>query len=262
MMRHVSRWGLTMLAFVIGACAGETPVVETAGECADVHQGQICTWARMQGDSVVDVGATVAMASIENAPAEAMMHWPPPPSAALKLPAAVEQQTGLTHLTVYWEAMGHPPGPYLTPHFDFHFYTVSSEDRMAIDCADLTKPAALASGYSLPDVPLPPPMAEMVGVGTLVGLCVPTMGMHSLPTAELESTSPFRGTMVIGYNKGQPVFIEPMITKAMLMEKGGFELPIPSIPGLSGNYPREFRAEYDAQQATYRFVFSGFSSGT
>jgi len=262
MTKDVSGWGLTMLALVIGACTRETAVVETAGECADVHQGQICTWARMKGDSVVDVGATVAVASIENAPAEGMMHWPPPSSAALKLPAAVEQQTGLTHLTVFWEAMGHPPGPYLTPHFDFHFYMVSSEARQAIDCADLTKPALLPSGYSLPDVPLPPPMAEMVGVGTLVGLCVPTMGMHSLPAAELESTSPFRGTMVIGYDKGQPVFIEPMITKAMLMEKSGFALPIPSIPGLSGNYPRAFRAEYDAQQSTYRFVFSGFSSGT
>ena len=42
--------------------------------------------------------------------------------------------------------------------------------------------------------------------------------------------------MVIGYDKAQPIFIEPMITKAMLEEKAGFDLPIPGIPGMSGNY--------------------------
>ncbi len=132
---------------------------------------------------------------------------------------------------------------------------------MAIDCVDLSKPAELSAGYALPDVALPPPMASMTGVATLVGLCVPQMGMHSLPATELEGTGPFRGTMVIGYNKGQNVFIEPMISRAMLMEKASFDLLSPSIPGMKGSYPHSFRAEYDSAAAAYRFVFSGFSSG-
>ena len=250
------------VAVVLCACAKEVPVVEVSGECADAFQAQLCTWARMQGDSVIDVGAIVPVASIENAPKDAPMAWPPVPVATLRLPAAVQQQTGLTQLTIYWEPMGHPPGPYLTPHFDFHSYTISPEDRLAIDCADLSKPSVLASGYSLPDEILPPEMAAMTGVSTLIGICVPQMGMHSLLTAESESTSLFRGTMVIGYYRGKPVFIEPMISHAMLMEKGAFDLPIPSIPGMTGNYPRAFHAEYDAQHAVYRFVFSDFSPGT
>lgn len=264
MTRWTSRSTLAALVVGLGACAPKgAAIVETSGECADVYQASVCTWARMQGDSVIDVGATVPVASVENAPAEGgEMTWPPAAAAVLQMPAAVVDATGLTHLTVYWEAMGHPPGPYLTPHFDFHFYTVSIEDRMAIDCTDLSKPAALADGYSLPDVELPPPMASMLGVGTLVGLCVPQMGMHSLLTAELEGSSPFRGTMVIGYNKGQSVFLEPMITKAMLMEKASFDLPVPTIPGIPGKYPRKFHAEYDAQQNAYRFVLSEFSAGS
>lgn len=102
-------------------------------------------------------------------------------------------------------------------------------------------------------------MAQMTGVETLVGLCVPKMGMHSLLTTEMESPDTFRGTMVVGYYRGKPIFIEPMITKAMLMEKKSFELAIPDVPGI-GAHPTKFRAEYDAAKASYRFAFSGFTS--
>jgi len=262
MTRSMRTTRLVVFAAALSACAKEVPIVEVSGECADVFQARLCTWARMKGDSVVDVGALVPIASIENAPKDAPMVWPPVAVATLKLPEAAQQQTGLTQLTMFWEATGHPPGPYLTPHFDFHFYTVPAEDRSAMDCADLSKPSVLPSGYSLPDVPLPPPVAKMFGVSTLIGLCVPQMGMHSLLTTELESTNLFRGTMVIGYYRGKPIFVEPMVTQSMLMEKTPFDLPIPSIPGMMGNYPRAFRAEYDAQQGAYRFVLSGFAPGT
>lgn len=119
--------------------------------------------------------------------------------------------------------MGHPPGPYLTPHFDFHFYTVPQEQRLAMDCADLSKPAELAAGYTLPDVTLPPPMADMIGL--------------------------------------KPIFIEPMISREMLLERRAFDLTIPAIPGLSGKRPRTFRAEFDTAQKAYRFVFSDFTPG-
>jgi hypothetical protein len=246
----------------LGACAArEVPIVETQGECGDMHSAQVCTWSRSQGDSVVAIGATVPVASIEGAPADAAMSWPPTPITALALPAGAQAGTGLTHMTVFWESMGHPPGPYLTPHFDFHFYTIPQAERLAMDCADLSKPAELAAGYTLPDVVLPPPMAAMTGVGTLTGLCVPQMGMHSLLTTEMESTSLFRGTMVLGYYKGKPIFIEPMVTKEMLLERKDFDLPIPAIPGLAGNRPRTFRAQYDTAQKAYRFVFSDFGAG-
>jgi hypothetical protein len=102
----------------------------------------------------------------------------------------------------------------------------------------------------------------MIGTATLTGLCVPQMGMHSLLTSEMESTSLFRGTMVIGYYQGKAIFIEPMITKEMLLEQKAFDLPIPAIPGLTGNRPRTFRAEYDTTQKAYRFVFSDFGAGS
>jgi len=248
-----------LLAFAVAACAGEAPLAELKGPCAEVYKAQVCTWGRMQGKNVVEVGAVVPMAAIENAPAQGSMDWPPVADARLDLPEEVRQASGLTQLTVYWEAMGHPPGPYLTPHFDFHFYTVAPADMETIDCKDLAKPTALAAGYALPDVPLPPDMAKMIGVPTLIGLCVPKMGMHSLLASELESKDPFRGSMVVGYYGGKPIFIEPMLTKAMLMEKKSFDLPIAEIPGLGAAHPTKFHAEYDAKANSYRFIFSGFA---
>lgn len=266
MVRHFLPSSLVVLAAALAACAKEAPkevpIVEVKGDCADVYNGQICTWARMQDTTVIDVGASVPVASIENAPKAADMAWPPVAVARLKLPAAAQKQSGFTELTVYWEAAGHPPGPYMSPHFDFHFYTIAPEEQAAIDCKDTAKPATLAAGYSLPDQPLPPDMAKMTGVSTLVGICVPGMGMHSLPTAELESKELSRGNMVIGYYHSKPVFIELMLTRDRLLEKKSFDLPIATIPGLTGMYPRTWKADFDPQAQVYRFVFSGFAPGS
>jgi len=253
---------LMLLVILAPACAREVPIVESQGECGTVFKGQVCTWARMKGDSLLDVGAVVPLASIDSAPADAPMVWPPVAEAKLKLPEAVHAKAGLTQLTMFWEAMGHPPGPFMTPHFDFHFYVVPPGEEMTYDCKDLTKPASLPAAYTLPDPVLPAEFAKMLGVSTLIGLCVPTMGMHSLLTADLESKETFRGDMVIGYYGGKPIFIEPMLTKAMLQEKKSFDLPIPTIPGLSGNYPRTFHAEYDEAAQSYRFIFSEFAPGS
>ena len=124
----------------------------------------------------------------------------------LQLPESAQRQSGLTHFTMFWEAHGHPPTPYLTPHFDFHFYTIPTGERAAIDCADTTKPAAFPAGYGMADVEIP-------GIGTLIGLCVPAMGMHALLESEMNGQDLFTGTMVIGYDRGTPLFFEPMLTR-------------------------------------------------
>lgn len=236
--------------------------MDVAGECADAFTGRLCTFAQTNGDSLVEVGATVSIATIAAAPEAHEMAWPPAADAALGMPGSTVSESGLQEFTFFWEATGHPPGPFLTPHFDFHFYLVPQAERLAVDCSDRSKPAVLPAGYTLMDQALPPEMAAMIGADTLFGLCVPQMGMHGLLAAELESAAPWRGGMVIGYYGGHPIFIEPMITKAMLMEKKSFNLPIPEIPGLAGPYPRSFNATWNEAEQSYRFAFSGFAAGS
>lgn len=254
---HIAFVGL--LTFFASACTTDRPPVEVQGDCAEAFTGQICTWAKLGGTTLVEMGAVVPLATIENAPADAPMTWPPVPVASIDLPDAVREQTGLTQLTVNWEAHGHPPGAFMTPHFDFHFYSLAPSEVAAIDCSDGVKPSVLPAGYDLPDIPLPPDMASMMGVSMLVGLCVPKMGMHAIARTEIERAESFSGTVVVGYHKGVPIFIEPMISKATLVKRQSFDLAVPDVSGFSGAVPNAFRAEYDPAQQAYRFVLSGFA---
>ncbi len=228
------------------------------GECRDVFGSPVCVWARVSGGKVLSWGATVPFQVVANAPADGKMLWPPATAAVIPLPAEVRQATGFDHFEMSWEHHGHPPGPYLTPHFDFHFYTVTADQVRAIDCADATKPAAVPAGYTLPDVTVP-------GLGTLHGLCVPTMGMHGVPSSALASTVPFDHTMLLGYYGGELIFLEPMVSRAKLLEKKSFDGTVPvlgvashesRVEGRTIRFPDSFRMEYDETADAYQVVFT------
>lgn len=239
-----------LVAVLVAACAGRTPeIAELRGECGTVYGAEICTWGEQAGGQVVGFGATIPVALVDNAPEDIHMQWPPVADAVLALPAEVQAATGFSHLTIFWEAHGHPPGPYLTPHFDFHFYRIAPAAMEAIDCTDPSKPAELPAGYVLPDVSEP-------GLGDLIGICVPKMGMHSLPASEMEGEAVFAKTMVVGYWKAEPIFIEPMIAAATLRARQSFTVRPPAIPGATG-YPTGFEATWDEASQSYRFAFSG-----
>jgi len=85
--------------------------------------------------------------------------------------------------------------------------------------------------------------------------------MHAVPAADVDRKETFDASMIVGYNLGKPIFFEPMISKAVLMQKKSFDLPTPVVPGRTGAQPSKFHAEYDAQKQEYRLIFSGFSAG-
>jgi hypothetical protein len=234
----------------LGSCSRGPLMVQ--GECRPVHGADICVWTEISGASPLSFGATVPIGAIENAPADAPMVWPPVAAATIPVPAELTKATAIETVTVFWEPHGHPPGPYLTPHFDFHFNTLSEAGLDAIDCADVAKPATLPAAYAMADIEAPPP------IGKLVGLCVPKMGMHSMPDAELQAGKVFEKTMIVGYYKTKPIFIEPMITRATLLARQSFTIAVPDVPDKPAHarYPTQFRADYDEQTQAYRLVFS------
>jgi len=252
------RGGSRLIAAVFAAAAvsaaGCTKEKLVQGECRQVNGADVCTWGTMSGGRVVAFGATIPVKVAENAPAEMPMVWPPKADATIPFPAEVKAATGFDNMNVFWEPHGHPPGPYLAPHFDVHFNTM---DVSKIDCADSTKPTAVPAGYELPDVPIPQ-------LGTLIGLCVPGMGMHSLLASELHSTALFQTTMIVGYYHKQPIFVEPMITKETLMGRKTFSLDMPAVPGTpaSAHYPTKFSAVYDSTAQAYKFTFSELAGAT
>jgi hypothetical protein len=231
---------------------GEAP--ESRSEsCAIVLDSEVCTWVLLAGGGVTELGATVPIALVEAVPGDAEMQWPPVPLVSVDIPVEARSELGLDHMEINWEAHGHPPASFLVQHFDFHFYSISRAEVAAIDCADSTKPTTLPAGYGLPDIEVPQ-------MGTLVGLCVPDMGMHAMPEAEIDQTAPFDATMMLGYYAGAPIFFEPMVSRDQLLKRTGFDLPMPSVEGLPAGvrYPTTFRAEYDAETQAYRLIFGGF----
>lgn len=245
--------GGLVLALALPACqtasAEVEPVVQT--ECGEVMGQEVCTWAQVQDGTLAAFGLTLPMSLVEGVPSEMEMVWPPAAHGTLPMPPAA-REAGVTLTTVYWEAHGHPPGPYMEPHFDLHFYYQATEaDLAAMDCSDDRKPSAIPAGYAMEDVEMPEPF------GTLVGLCVPGMGMHAFPGGDFAEGYRLDATLGVGYYGGEFSFLEPMIARERLQRRESFELPVPAVPGVDPEVvvPGSFAAEYDAEAAAYRFVF-------
>ena len=250
-----------LLAVLLAACMKEEAETEQAGqsessaeprkrvvkgECMTIHEAEICTWAKVKGDQLIAFGATVPVAMAENAPLDEEMVFPPITLARIPVPAVVSDETGVDHLGVNWEVQGHPPGTFFTPHYDFHFYTQSGEEIEAIDCTDHSKPEVLPDAYVLPDITIP-------NMGTLVGLCVPAMGMHAVLGSEMEATELFGATMIVGYYQQKTIFTEPMISRATLLARESFKLDVPALstPGEFPSWPVAFKAIFDEEADAY-----------
>ena len=253
-----SRTAAIVSTIVLSAAAtspGTAQVPEGAARsCGLVADQEVCTWVRMDGETVTELGATIPLKLIEGVPLDAEMTWPPAQMGAIPLPEQARKSLGIDHFGINWEAHGHPPGPFLTPHFDFHFYSVTGQELEALDCADESKPSTLPSGYALPDIDVP-------GLGMLLGLCVPRMGMHAMPADEIEADGPFSATMVMGYYGGEAIFFEPMVSRDRLLERSDFDLDVPPVSLPDGvRYPTRFNAKYDGANDRYELVMRGFHS--
>jgi hypothetical protein len=88
------------------------------------------------------------------------------------------------------------------------------------------------------------------------------MGYHAWPTADLAGDV-FTASIILGYAAQKMVFIEPMVTREVLLSRQSFELPIArpaSAGGAQTLYPSHLTASYDATTDTYRLEFNDFGS--
>jgi hypothetical protein len=239
---------LVVVAFAGGARAQ----VENGAEaqCGALFGAKVCTSYEMRAGKITELTLRVPVALVEHAPAHAPMVWPPKPDLDVPFAAAVQKQTGFTYANIYWNPMGHAPGAYMVPHFDVHFYFAPERVVEKIDCKNTVKPRALPADYVLPDENVP-------HIGEMVGVCIPAMGMHALPAADLNVKTPWKASMIVGYYGGKATFFEPMIASATLLQKHSFTLPVPQDiePTAHVRYPREFRAVYLPKSNVYDFTF-------
>ena len=84
------------------------------------------------------------------------------------------------------------------------------------------------------------------------------MGGHALNPADLQK--PFEAVLIMGYYQGNMIFVEPMVTRALLQARRdfSFDIPMPAEVGAQAWYPTRFDGRYDAASDTYQLTLSDF----
>ena len=193
------------------------------------------------------------------------------PSAAmliLPLPAAA-RATGFDHVMLDWNPAGHEPEHvYTQPHFDFHFYNITSAERESIDPKNPEWAAKVAAFPAAEYVPNGYAAASNLAGAPPTAVGVPLMGMHWLDVASPELQPPpngktFTSTFIYGTWDSRFIFVEPMITRAHLMSVKTIPSGLTYQVGQSakvttpGMYPTSYSISFDATAREYRVPLEG-----
>jgi hypothetical protein len=215
------------------------------GPSRDMGEGRAHAFIKLGADGKpTSIGIRISESALAGLPAE------PPRDAdgweyVLSLPKEAAN-SGYNHAVIDWNPKGHiPPGVYDKPHFDFHFYLISSEQREKITAKgeDLARahrgpaPELMPEGYILPE-----------------GTEVPRMGAHAIdPTAPEFNKLPFTKTFIYGFYDGQMIFLEPMMTKAFLETKPNAmdRIKLPKTYSKHAYYPTSYGVNYNATEREY-----------
>jgi len=168
----------------------------------------------------------------------------------LQQDAKAKDLTAFTHLVINWNPQGHEPNNVFTiPHFDFHFYTITEAERMAIPPY---MPATAALHDKLPPTGFMPASFQPTPGG------VPQMGKH---WGDNHLHLPFTHTMVYGSFNGKLAFLEPMVTKTLLEsgEKISVAYDQPTLfEGKNKYYPTKYNIYMDASTHKHYVTLSDF----
>ena len=160
----------------------------------------------------------------------------------LPLHLKAKEATPFDHIGVNWNPHGHEPNHvYDMPHFDFHFYKISLQERLAI---------APYGGASVALFDNLPPTGYMPQTYIPTPGGVPQMGKHWIDVTSPEfNGQQFTKTFIYGSYNGHVIFMEPMVTLS-LIESGinsQTDIKIPQFFGpINTYYPTVYRIEADA----------------
>jgi hypothetical protein len=178
-------------------------------------------------------------------------------SFVLPLHQKASQATPFDHIYMNWNEHGHPPfALFGVPHFDFHFYTISVAQRMAIPAyIPPTSPDFILGPHDI----LPPLAYRPAGFVPTPG-GEPQMGKHWADILHPVMPGTFTHTMIYGSYNGSLIFVEPMITRAFLQSGADLSMPYgqPTQFQESGTYyPTVYNIKDDASGKHY-ITLSGF----
>lgn len=214
---------------------------EVKGEKVSIGQGYAYSYIELNAKmKPTSLGVALSKEALQGLPTKDVNY-------TLKLPSS-HALTPYREIMLNWNAFGHePPDIYGIPHFDFHFYTISKEERESIMCMGEDLPVCTKTPLAdfLPPFYIPTPGG------------VPMMGWHWLDSRSPELNGKrFTSTFIYGYYNGEMIFLEPMITREFLMDFGEInqELSLPNKYAIEGYYPKKYTVKYDVSKKLYRIV--------
>jgi hypothetical protein len=248
-----------MAAATLHGCtpaAAENRFVTSYGVSIPLGNGSARSYVVTDGDIPVEVGVALSRDALTGLPTDHSPGGIPMPDGhhtfdyILDMPE--ENPTPFRFVGLGWNPAGHePPGIYDQPHFDFHFFTVSMEERDAIHPGDPDFEAKAARH--------PEPGHTPAGYVAIPG-GVPLMGAHWVdPTSPELNGETFTTTFLYGSWDGVLNFAEPMITVAYLQTRPDVRIPVGTAQRYSpaGYYPSEYRIRWDSGAQEYRVALAG-----
>jgi hypothetical protein len=192
-----------------------------------------------------------------------------------EISAATSPEFPFRYLEVDWNMEGQPRGPngsFITPHFDFHFYTKDKAFvKHRMDCVTTGKTCdAMKTGYdqmrnflSLPPDPFVPTKYFPDNDSSIAA-----MGMHNLDGSFMYTVPNVNHNAVIIYGSfdGELAFLEVSVTlyafqDAVALAKQGKKKSWPILQPKNYAYPwwpTQASLQYLPQTKTFAFEFSGF----
>jgi hypothetical protein len=237
---------------VIGAVALACSESTTAPDLSGTFFGTATTMAGGSGRAYVTLDAAGHPTELGLALSEAAFTGLPatPAEFVFALPNEATE-TVFEHAVINWEPNGHGPTPYLVPHFDFHFYMITPEQREAITAADPQFATKLALK----------PVEQLIPSGYTAGTGAARMGLHWRdPSSPELNGQPFTATFIYGSYDGRITFAEPMIAKSLLDSKPASvskPVKLPQQYSTSGYHATSYSIVYDAATKEYRIALTG-----
>ena len=266
-----------VLALALAACAGPVPTAVTpdapslhrAGDEPGTHrqygtpikfgEGRARSYIVLNKGVPLEVGLALDERALDGL--RAPMHHEPSEGGeehahedfdAYSVPMPAQNPTPYHFIELDWNPAGHPPeGVYNLPHFDFHFYKISVEQRDAIVPSD---PLFTVKSENAPAPAFIPPFFIAPAM-----VAIPRMGVHWIDVRSPELQPPpnnkkFTTTFLTGTYDGAVIFQEPMITREFILSKPNVEIPLPVAAKVApaGYYPSAYSITYDAQAKEHR----------
>lgn len=244
---------LTLLA---GCSNGQTNKSGTFfGPPQSIGNGTAKTYVTLDNaGKASEVGVRMSAASLDGLPAEDAV---PPQMLVLSLPQQAST-TVLDHVMLNWNSHGHAPAVLFgKPHFDIHFYMV---DAASVAKINPSSPDFATRAAHLPDAKYVP-QGYVAPPGSAVENTVPAMGLHWIDSTAgiVPGKYDFTQTLINGSWDGRYTFIEPMMTRAWMLQKQTVQENIkqPQAYQRSAYFPTTYNVRYDDQAKEYWISLGG-----